>query len=105
MEIKTYTITEAVNAGFSRLVRDAEEEGVVIFKRDGKPVTMMVSLESNGYLKFLRSFQEITSKDIATQSVPENMISMVYLMKGLVSIQEDFLRKMKIDQEQPKLDL
>ena len=103
MEITTYTVTEGVNKGLSKMIRDTEENGIVMIKRDGVPVVMMLALGSEGYWKFLKTFNEMTDRDIATQSIPADKLSYVYLMKGLLNMQNDFMKKKENDQSQVKL--
>ena len=67
---KMYSISEANKRGISGCVKDCDKDGVLMLKRDGVPVAMLVPLSLAGAGRFINIFEKMISEDIESNDVP-----------------------------------
>lgn len=70
---KMYSISEAAKKGISGCVKDCDRDGILILKRDGVPVTLLVPLSLAGAGRFINIFEKMISEDIESNDVPTEL--------------------------------
>ena len=79
---KTYSVTEAARTGFSTIIRNAVEEGLVILKKHDEPVAMVLPLGILGMQRFLRKIDELMMSD---PDMPSELRDILVLYKKFLS--------------------
>jgi hypothetical protein len=96
-DIITYGITEANNRGISGVVKDSEENGLVMLKRNKIPVAMIVPLTVPGYVKYIQLLEKLMDIDMVNKNVPDDFFSISHILRGLLSLQKEYLAKKQIE--------
>ncbi len=65
MKPKTYGMKEATVAGISRLVREAEEEGFIVLRRNGSDVALVMPLTNRGRERMVAMVRQAMADDPA----------------------------------------
>ena len=91
--VKSYSLSEAQKAGMSKVVRDAEEIGLCLLKRNGAPVAMVVPLQLIPFQNYLKKLNQLIETDINNNKVPEEMKSFAYFLRAMSQMQVDMFSK------------
>jgi len=62
-KIIKYGVTEALKKGISRVIKDSEESGMIIFTRNGEDVALMIPITLDGLSNFKKLFNSVAPKN------------------------------------------
>lgn len=90
-DIQSYSIGEAAKKGIASVVKAAEADGLVVLKRNEQPVAIVMPITPIGYARYIEKISHVIDADITSKKVPDELLAMAYLIRGLHQMQRDML--------------
>lgn len=90
-DVKSFSIGEAARKGIAGVVKAAEADGLVVLKRSEQPVAIVLPLTPVGYAKYIDKISGFIDADLSSKKIPDELLAMVYLIRGLQQMQKDIL--------------